>query len=145
MKKIIKFDNRIADRTFFWSLWKVYYPASVCSLIPTDRVLYYHNCSTGGVWCYEFCPVVGEWPHFFNINRKWTFRQWKHGNIFIFIRDPFLPSDISVWFEWRIFKYCIQIFMKGTDDIATTSSVWMVNKITSKKNKKLKKCKMWIL
>lgn len=107
-RKLLNSTTESLIRLFFWSLWKVYYPASVCSLIPTDRVLYYHNCSTGGVWCYGFCPVVGEWPHFFNINRKWTFRQWNMAiSLYLFailFCHLISPFDSNVEFSNTVFK-----------------------------------------
>lgn len=73
-----------------------FYPASVNSLVTTDRVLYNHYSRKRDVWCYKLCPVVVKRLHFIGNVRPITTRRRKQRYIFKYIAYQFLPFDGSV-------------------------------------------------
>lgn len=65
-----EFYNRATGLFFYGFIGKVLYPASVNSLVTTDRVLYIHYSRKRDVWCYEFYPVPVKRPHFSSKKRR---------------------------------------------------------------------------
>lgn len=98
IKKIITFEfyNRATGLFFYGINGKVLYPASVNSLVTTDRVLYIHYSRKRDVWCYEFYPVPVKRPHFSSKKRRSTTRRRKLRYIFKVTVYLFLPSDSSI-------------------------------------------------
>lgn len=110
-----KFYIRVTGLYFFWALGIISYPASVNSLIATDRVFYNQHSRKRNVWCDEFCPVAVKRLHVPNNERAWTTRRRKQCYILNGIAYQFLPSDI---YGKDVFN---AIFMIGTvknNDIA---------------------------
>lgn len=91
-----KIYKRATGLKSYWHLGKIFYPASVKSLITTDRVFYYQHSRKRNVWCYELCPVAVKRLHVPNNERPWTVRRRKQRYIFKVIVYLFLPSDTSV-------------------------------------------------
>lgn len=129
MKKTIKFDNRIADPTFFLK------PLKSIRYVPLSQQIGFFIIITTAreVFGAMSSVLLLESGHISLTSIESGLSGSGNMAISLYLFAILFCHLISLFdSNEEFFKYCIQIFMKGTDDIAT-SSVWMVNKITSKK------------